>query len=117
MSDSLVRLQPDSTGKKIQTFQNSIGGNDVEAQAVVLVGTDGTQAVQAVTWTTESGDGSVDSGATSVTFVSSADFVGKILDTNFPANSAISYDASPGKTLATFAYVVTTGTLSIAKVV
>lgn len=37
MVDAVVQIAPDSTGKKIQTFENTIGGNTVEAQAVSLV--------------------------------------------------------------------------------
>jgi hypothetical protein len=42
MSDSFVQVAPDNTaGKKIQTFESVVGGNTVEAQAVVLVDSDG----------------------------------------------------------------------------
>lgn len=41
MSNALVQVPPDSTGKKIQTFENSISGQTVESQAVVIVGSDG----------------------------------------------------------------------------
>ncbi len=37
MADAYVQVAPDSTGKKIQTFENTVSGNIVEAQAVVLV--------------------------------------------------------------------------------
>lgn len=36
MADSYVQVAPDSTGKKLQTFQNTIGANDVEAEAIVV---------------------------------------------------------------------------------
>lgn len=37
MANSIVQVAPDSTGKKIQCFQNIVGAEAVEAQAVVLV--------------------------------------------------------------------------------
>lgn len=40
MADASVQVAPDSTGKKIQTFENTVGGQTVESQAVALVGTD-----------------------------------------------------------------------------
>ncbi len=42
MADAYVQVAPDSTGKKIQTFENTVSGNVVEAQAVVLVDSAGT---------------------------------------------------------------------------
>ena len=36
MADSFIQVAPDSTGKKMQTYVNTIGGNSVEAEAVVL---------------------------------------------------------------------------------
>lgn len=36
-----VRLQLDSTGKKVQTFENLIGGDIVEAQGIVIVDQNG----------------------------------------------------------------------------
>lgn len=40
MASNFVQVIPDSTGKKIQTFENSVGSDTVETQAVALVGTD-----------------------------------------------------------------------------
>jgi hypothetical protein len=37
MSNSFIQVPPDSTGKKVQTFENTIGGNVVEAEAVAIV--------------------------------------------------------------------------------
>lgn len=37
MSNNYVQVPPDSTGKKMQTFENTVSGNTVEAEAVVLV--------------------------------------------------------------------------------
>lgn len=37
MADSIVQILPDGAGKKIQTFENTIGANLVETQAVVIV--------------------------------------------------------------------------------
>ncbi len=37
MADGFIRVAPDSTGKELQTFENTIGGEDVHAEAVVLV--------------------------------------------------------------------------------
>jgi hypothetical protein len=41
MANGIVQVQPDSTGKKIQTFENTVGSNVVESQGVVLVDTAG----------------------------------------------------------------------------
>ena len=41
MASGFVQVPPDSTGKKMQTFENSVGGNTVEAEAVALVDTTG----------------------------------------------------------------------------
>lgn len=49
MANAVVQVAPDSTGKKIQTFENTVGANIVEAQAVVLVDTAG--AALAQPWT------------------------------------------------------------------
>lgn len=36
MADQYVQVTPDSTGKKIQTYENTVSGQTVETQAVVL---------------------------------------------------------------------------------
>jgi len=41
MANGFVRVAPDSTGKLLQTFENTVGGNLVEAEAVALVDTAG----------------------------------------------------------------------------
>ncbi len=45
MSDKFVQVAPDSTGKLIQTFENTVNAQTVEAQAVVTVDTTGVAAV------------------------------------------------------------------------
>jgi hypothetical protein len=47
MSAAYVRVAPDSTGKLIQTFENSISAQTVEAQAVTNVNSSG---VEITTW-------------------------------------------------------------------
>jgi hypothetical protein len=42
MADSYVAVAPDSTGKKLQTYENTISSQTVEAEAIVLVDTTGT---------------------------------------------------------------------------
>jgi len=37
MSAGFVQLQPDSTGKKVQTYENTVGSDAVEAQAVTII--------------------------------------------------------------------------------
>jgi hypothetical protein len=37
MGNQFVQVVPDSTGKKVQTFENTVGGNVVESQGVSLV--------------------------------------------------------------------------------
>lgn len=40
MASNFVQVIPDSTGKKIQTYENTVGSDVVETQAVALVGID-----------------------------------------------------------------------------
>ncbi len=42
MADSFITVAPDSTGKQLQTYLNTIGANPVHAEAVVLVNSAGT---------------------------------------------------------------------------
>jgi len=42
MADSFIQVAPDSTGKKMQTYENTVSAQTVEAEAVVLVDTTGT---------------------------------------------------------------------------
>src|SRR5215472_11353959 len=42
MANSFIQVAPDSTGKKMQTFENVISGQTVEAEAVALVDNTGT---------------------------------------------------------------------------
>lgn len=42
MANSYVQLPADGAGKKVQTYQNSVGGNTVEANAACLVNSAGT---------------------------------------------------------------------------
>src|SRR5260370_1142416 len=37
MGNAFVGIQPDGSGKKVQTFENTVGGNVVEAQGMVPV--------------------------------------------------------------------------------
>ncbi len=37
MADSYVQFTADSTGKKVRMFQNTIGGNTVEAMAITSI--------------------------------------------------------------------------------
>lgn len=41
MADGYVQVAADSTGKKLQTFANTISGSDVHAEAVALVDSSG----------------------------------------------------------------------------
>jgi hypothetical protein len=41
MADAFIQVAPDSTGKKMQTFRNTIAGSDVDAEAVVLTDSTG----------------------------------------------------------------------------
>jgi hypothetical protein len=41
MADAYIQVAPDSTGKKMQTFRNTIAGSDVDAEAVVLTDSTG----------------------------------------------------------------------------
>lgn len=61
MADSYVQVAPDDSGKKIQTYENTVGGETVEAQAVVLVDSTGapiTLPTVASTTNLLAGDGS-----------------------------------------------------------
>jgi hypothetical protein len=42
MSNNYVQVPPNSTGVKLQTFENTVGGNTVDAEAVALVDPSGT---------------------------------------------------------------------------
>lgn len=42
MSNAFIQISPDSSGKKVQTFENVVGGQTVEATAVALVASTGT---------------------------------------------------------------------------
>lgn len=37
MADSYVRLSSDSTGKKVQSYANTVGSDTVQAQAVTII--------------------------------------------------------------------------------
>jgi hypothetical protein len=41
LTDSFVQVNPDGVGKKMQTIVNTVGADDVHAEAVYIVGTDG----------------------------------------------------------------------------
>ena len=47
MANDFVQVPPDSTGKKLQTFLNTIGANNVEAEAQVLVDSTGAEKATA----------------------------------------------------------------------
>ena len=56
MSASSVQIAPDSTGKKIQTFENTVGGQVVEAQAVVLADSSGAEKTTLATTVVDGGN-------------------------------------------------------------
>lgn len=45
MADDLVQIAPESTGPKVQTFSNTVDGQEVHAQGVVLVDSEDGTAV------------------------------------------------------------------------
>ncbi len=45
MANSIVQVLPDGAGKKIQTFENTVGANVVQTQAIVQVDSTGTEVV------------------------------------------------------------------------
>ena len=47
MADSYIQVAPDSTGKKMQTFENTVSTQDVHAEAVTNVDSTGTELFQA----------------------------------------------------------------------
>src|SRR5437016_5927170 len=63
MSASYIQVAPDSTGKKLQTFENTISANVVEAEAVTLVNSSGAE-ITALPVTDNSGSLTVDNGGT-----------------------------------------------------
>jgi hypothetical protein len=48
MPAGIVQVPPDSTGKRVQTFENTIGGQAVQAQGVVAVDADGAEKLLAL---------------------------------------------------------------------
>jgi hypothetical protein len=73
--------------------------------------------VQTPSFTTAVISGTVAAGAKSVSFTTSADWVGTILGTTFPANSSIGFYSQEGHSLDSLAYTRAAGTLYIAKTV
>jgi len=67
--------------------------------------------------TTVIADGTVASGAKSVTFITSSDFTGSILGDTAQASAAYLFTASLNNTLGALAYVITTGSIEILKIV
>ena len=49
MADGIVQLQPDSTGKKVDTSELTVGANVVERQRVVVASDTGATAIASVT--------------------------------------------------------------------
>lgn len=49
--NSFIRVALDGIGKMMQTFVNTISGNEVHAEAVVIVGTDGVALGNGATFT------------------------------------------------------------------
>ncbi len=45
MANSIIQVLPDGAGKKVQTFQNTVGANIVETQAIVQVDSNGAEVV------------------------------------------------------------------------
>lgn len=118
MSAQFVRVAPDSTGKKVQTFENTIGSDVVEAQGVVLVDSSGAEVVTATQRTCASSvvstNGSVSAGKQSVQFVPSSDYTGTLLSAAWPGtNNPIGFSANGNDTLGAIAYTVATGSLTI----
>ncbi len=118
MSDSLVQVAPDSTGKKIQTFENTVNAQTVEAQAVVVVDPSGsatTERVPAISVQTDASNSPVAAGNKSVAFIISSDFSGTILTAAIDPNavSNLGFEAPPGDTLAEIAYTIDAGSLTI----
>jgi hypothetical protein len=48
MANGFVQVPPDSSGKKMQTFENTVGGNLVEAEAITIVDTAGVAVIEQV---------------------------------------------------------------------
>ena len=71
MANSEVQVQPDSTGKMIQTFANMIGGQSVHAQGIVQVDTTRTPVPEAPVATTSATNTQVAASVTSVSLLAS----------------------------------------------
>lgn len=118
MAADFVQVAPDSTGAKIQTFANTIGSDDVETQAVVLVDSSGaevvTNAQRTAAASVVSTNGNVSAGKQSVEFIPSDDFSGTLLGVAWPNdNAAVGFSVTGPETLAAIAYTVTAGSLTI----
>lgn len=74
-------------------------------------------AIQTPAFTAAVASGTVAAGAKSVSFTTSADWIGTLMGTSLPANISIGFSAQNGHSLAAITYVRTAGTISIAKTV
>lgn len=79
MASGFIQVEPDSTGKQIQTFENTIGGEDVHAQASVLTDSSGAEKTSfTVTGTVNVGN-----------FPITQPVSGTVNVGNFPANQTV----------------------------
>lgn len=124
MADAYIQVAPDDSGKKLQTFQNTISGQVVQAEAVTLVTSAGTEitslnvALPTVARTPASAvvssSGSVAAGKQSVQFIPSSDFTGTLLGAAWPGtNATLGFSVVAPETIGAIAYTVTTGSITI----
>lgn len=98
MSASSVIVAPDSTGKEIQTWSNTVGGHTVQAQAIVPVTSAGVEiAGSAVTsaGSTISADTTIAAGAVYVDLLFSSDFSGTLLGATVAGSTLSAYSFPP----------------------
>lgn len=118
MNQTYVQVAPDSTGKKVQTYENSIGGQTVEAQAIVQVNSSGVEnPACTLTATTISSNTTIAAGAFYVDLLFSSDFSGTLLGAAIvgSAVSAYSFPPIPNSTYPAIAITVSAGSVIVIK--
>lgn len=93
-----------------------VGGCASPAYPVQVAFSTSGAPTQTIARSVVTGSGSVAAGKTSITLLSSSDFVGTVAGAAFSASIAENYTAQPGSTLAALAYTISAGSLTISTI-